>query len=132
MKETELQEVLKFWFGPDPNNLFNQELWFKLSPKTDFVITQKFSSLLNLIERIEIDNFLNDEKNLLAILIVLHQFTRFIRRGHSEMFGNDSKALTVAKILIGCDKKMLYLSHIEKYFVYLALLDSEKILRKLK
>ena len=35
-----LEDALKFWFGADPEIINNQELWFKISLKTDSLITE--------------------------------------------------------------------------------------------
>ncbi len=123
----DLNEVLIFWFGSNPELITNQELWFRISSKTDKLITEKFSSLLSSIERLEPSQYPTGEKDLLAILIVLHQFTRFINRGQASMFNNDPKAIGVANTLLGSENIADILSPIERYFVFLVLLESEDL-----
>lgn len=118
-------DILQFWFGKDQNAIKNQELWFKISAKTDALITEKFSSLLTAAEQNELNWSSNSNKDLLAKVILLSQFTRFIHRGSVKMFQNDTQATKIANELIATE--MSDLTSIEKYFVYLTLLNCEDI-----
>ncbi len=87
------QTVLDFWFGKDPSQITNQQLWFKIEQKRDDLIKQKFGAYLAAAETGDLEHWEAEKKSSLALIIVLDQFSRFVYRGTAKMFSNSSNRL---------------------------------------
>ena len=91
----ELKAVLNYWF---PDELYH-EYWFDGSQ--DEYIKNNFYKTLAEFEIINLDLDLDYSTNdLLAIIIVLDQFSRNIYRDTSDIYKNDKKAFELAEYLI--------------------------------
>lgn len=121
------KEVLEFWFGRDPQKLTKQYLWFKQDSKKITQIKERFSDILTRAEKNELDSWCSESKSTLALIIILNQFTRCIHWGQREMFSNEPKALKLATDLIKDTASFNQLTCIEKYFVYVVLLNVEEL-----
>ncbi|CAF0841622.1 unnamed protein product [Brachionus calyciflorus] len=125
-------KILKFWFGENldslnqPNYKHKPELWFKLKYETDQIIKHEFSEWLSKAENDQLNDWLQNPREKLAIIILLDQFSRNIYRGTSDMFKNDEKCLKIASDMIE-NNELESLSLIEKFFVYLPLLHYEDL-----
>lgn len=121
------KEILEFWFGKDPEKLTNQALWFKLDNKKLTLIEEKFSDILTRAENNALSSWCSEAKSKLALVILLSQMTRFIHWGKVEMFSNDTEALRLATELIKHTTEFNRFTCIEKYFVYIVLLNVEDL-----
>lgn len=93
------QTVLDFWFPIQPDcdqaTLVRQwQRWFR--GDADAEIIARFSPLLEQAIRGELDEWTNEARSRLALIIVLDQFSRTIYRGTAEAFAQDSKACALA------------------------------------
>jgi uncharacterized protein (DUF924 family) len=120
-------DILNFWFGTNPHSLTNQALWFKADSQKLDLIKEKFIETLNRAENNGLSSWCSEARHQLALLIVLGQFTRFIHWGTAQMFSNDKEALRLAKDLLQDTERFNRLTSIEKYFVFIVLLNVEDL-----
>lgn len=115
------QEILDFWFKE------NADKWFEKSDAFDQKIKEKFSEVHRELMSGMHQDWKSDPQSMLAMIIVLDQFSRNMFRGRKESFASDELAKTLAEEAIekGFDKK---LSLIERVFLYLPFEHSESIL----
>ena len=96
-----LSQVLEYWLGAElPSNasaLSRKALWFTKSEDTDEEIRHLFGGLLQEALAGKLDGEAAEQPlGLLAVLIVLDQFTRNAYRGTPKSFAGDAKALQLA------------------------------------
>ena len=102
-----LSQVLEYWLGAElPTNesaLARKALWFTKSEETDEEIRHLFGGLLQeaLLGKLDAEA-MESPLGLLAVLIVLDQFTRNAYRGTPKSFAGDKRALELA--LKGIDR----------------------------
>lgn len=116
----EYQRILNFWFEE------SKDKWFLKSPEFDNQIREEFLPIYNDIKAGKKSDWEKEPKSLLAMIIVLDQFSRNMFRGKPESFALDHTALILAKKarLQGFDQK---LSAMEKIFLYLPFEHSENL-----
>ena len=128
-------EVLKFWFGLEP------ERWWKADPELDDEIRRRFlklwseqrelpvASFLDLWSdrhRLPVSSFTGDPLSALAAVILFDQFPRNMFRGHAEQFATDPLALGVAAAAV--DAKLDdQLEPAERGFLYMPFQHSEDL-----
>ncbi len=95
-----LGSILQFWFGDlDDDGLCAPEqnaLWFKSSVETDELIRDKFGELVDRAIAGKLDHWQETDEGLVALLLLLDQFTRNIFRDTPQAFSGDNKALDLA------------------------------------
>lgn len=96
-----LSQVLEYWLGAEfPTNesaLSRQALWFSKSEETDEEIRHLFGALLQEALAGKLDGEAMEQPlGLLAVLIVLDQFTRNAYRCTPKSFAGDAKAVQLA------------------------------------
>jgi uncharacterized protein (DUF924 family) len=84
-------DVLKFWFGLDP------EQWWAGSPDLDEQIRDRFLKLWKEKRQLPPDSFLGDPLTAIAGVILFDQFPRNMFRGHADQFSTDPLALAIAR-----------------------------------
>jgi uncharacterized protein (DUF924 family) len=117
----EAQAVLDFWFGESI-----KPKWFAKDKKLDDFITERFSNIREKAIVGALDDWLQIPEELLALVIILDQFSRNIFRGSPESFDADSEALEIAKHAI--EYKMdQTLNTNQKMFLYIPFMHSEEL-----
>ena len=113
-------DVLKFWFGLDP------EQWWNGGPELDLRIRQDFLKLWSEKQQLPVDAFLTDPLTALAATILFDQFPRNMFRGHADAYATDTNALAIAKRAVdrGLDEE---LAPEERKFLYMPFMHSEKL-----
>ena len=113
-------EVLKFWFGLEP------EQWWSGPPELDHRIRQQFLKLWAEKRQLPADRFLDDPLTALAAVILFDQFPRNMFRGHADQFATDHLALAIAAAAIdkGFDEQ---LAPNERAFLYIPFEHSEDL-----
>jgi len=122
------QEILDFWFG----ELFadgicqkeKKDKWWKKNQEFDELIKNKFGDeVIKAIEG-EYTDWENTPEDMLALIILLDQFTRNIYRGKKEMYAGDKRAQELAfkAIAQGFDRE---LSLAKRQFIYMPLMHAE-------
>ena len=129
-----LSQVLEYWLGAEfPDNasaLTRQQLWFTKSETTDEEIGKLFGGLLQEALMGKLDGeALEQPLGMLAVLIVLDQFTRNAYRGTAKSFAGDERALALAlkAIDLGWDTDES-IPTVARIFMYLPLEHSEDLL----
>lgn len=118
-ENTQLNEVLEFWFGE-----LSEKDWFTKSDEVDKKIVERFSELHKEVVAGEYWKYRTSGKSLLAEIIVLDQFSRNMFREDARAFAQDSLALALSQQAIanGFDVGMTI---DERMFLYLPFMHSE-------
>ena len=128
------QEVLDFWFGPDPLSPAHfsdrLHLWFggddppELIAERDALVTSRFRTLMDEAASGALDHWAGSPHRLLALVLLLDQFPRHVYRGRARAYAQDSRALafTLHALTTGADAA---LSLAERLFLYLPLQHAE-------
>lgn len=97
------REVLDFWFG-EPGSAGHGKSraeWFRKDPTFDGEIRRRFLALHAAAALGECDHWRDDPGSLLALVIVLDQYSRNLYRDDPRAFSQDAKALECAQLMIG-------------------------------
>jgi len=116
----EARAVLAFWFGEpgSPEHLQPREAWFRRDPAFDEEIRRRFLALHAAAALGERDRWREAPESLLALVIVLDQFSRNLYRGDARAFSQDAQALAAAELALarGWDRVR---APVERQFLYL-------------
>ena len=93
MKQTQFSaaEIVQFWIDAGPSR------WFKKDTAFDDEFRARFAAEHEAAASGGLDEWMNNAKGALALLILLDQYPRNSFRGSARMFATDGKALAVAK-----------------------------------
>ena len=113
-------DVLRFWFGLEP------EQWWNGGPELDERIRRQFLKLWEEKRQLPVDLFLDDPLTAVAGVILFDQFPRNMFRGAADAYSTDQLALGIAKQAVarGLDKR---LAPDERKFLYMPFQHSEKL-----
>ena len=128
-----LSQVLEYWLGAElPTNdsaWARKDLWFTKREETDEEIRRLFGAVLQeaLAGRLDAEA-LEQPLGMLAVLIVLDQFTRNAYRGTPKSFAGDARALQLARQAIdrGWDTDEA-IPPLARIFMYLPLEHAEDL-----
>lgn len=119
-------DVLDFWFGPlDVRGRARAE-WFRKDAAFDAQIRSRFGATLAAAAARELEAWRASAESMLALVVVLDQFSRNIHRGEARAFAQDDYARECAEEAIerGDDLGML---PVERQFLYLPFEHSERL-----
>ena len=124
-------EILRFWFGDlddqtplDKNPLVKR--WFTKNENFDREIFKRFKDILERAGKNEFQDWEQDAKGRLALVILFDQFPRNMYRNNPQMFTYDSLALNLT--LRTMYKKIDQGLHlVERVFLYMPLQHAEDI-----
>ena len=128
------QEVLDFWFGPDPLSPAHfaerLHLWFggddppDVIAERDELVTRRFRPWMDEAASGALDHWAGSPHRLLALVLLLDQFPRHVYRGRTRAYAQDSRALafTLHALTTGADAA---LTLAERLFLYLPLQHAE-------
>jgi uncharacterized protein (DUF924 family) len=121
-------EILDFWFGArgSPERGTVRAVWFRKDPGFDEEIRKRFVSLHAQAARGELDEWHDKPESLLALVIVLDQFSRNLYRDDPRGWSQDERALAFAKLALarGNDARI---GPIERLFLYMPFEHSEDL-----
>jgi uncharacterized protein (DUF924 family) len=124
----EAAAVLEFWFGAPGSTAHGKSRreWFAKDPVFDEEIRRRFLALHASAALGECDRWVATPRELLALVIVLDQFSRNLYRDDPRAFTQDERALSAARILVdkGWDAQ---LSPLERQFAYLPFEHAEDL-----
>jgi uncharacterized protein (DUF924 family) len=124
----EAAAVLAFWFGEpgSPEHGKSRAAWFAKDAAFDAQIRQRFLALHASAALGERDRWRGSPDTLLALVIVLDQFSRNLHRDDARAFSQDAAALAAAQEMIarGWDRGLL---PVERQFVYLPFEHAEDL-----
>ncbi len=122
------KDVLDFWFGDQPDDAAvanqQQSTWWSKNPDIDKMIALKFSQSLEEAGAGDLSDWEDSAQGLLALIILVDQFSRNIYRGDPRCFSRDHLARRWCRMLIDSDMDQ-DLRPIERVFAYLPLEHSE-------
>ena len=115
------EEVLSFWFEES-----SPKDWFSKNDDFDKKIKQRFEKVYNLAINGRLDNWKEEAKSCLALIIVLDQFSRNLFRNDKRAYAQDKKSIELTKYALekGFDKE---LEGSEKTFLIMPLMHSEEL-----
>jgi uncharacterized protein (DUF924 family) len=127
-----IQRILDYWFGgiddktvlgPDSEIV---QRWFKGNEQTDEEIRQLFSSDLIKARKGKYEQWQDTAEGMLALIILLDQFSRNIYRDSVKAYDTDLKALECCLLSIKSqfDRKLQF---IQRQFMYMPLMHSENL-----
>ncbi len=126
----QINQILGFWFGTetDDSKIIGKqsELWWGKDAYTDDNIKKQFEVIYKSALNNELDDWLQNIKGQLALIILLDQFSRVIHRNTSDAFAHDNKALAISLEGINNNTDQ-ELRPIERVFYYMPLEHSEDI-----
>lgn len=125
-----ITDIHDFWFGelagdgmPDPAQ---DKLWFTKRPETDALITERYGELLSQAASGALDHWAKTDHGLMALVLLLDQFSRNIHRDSPAAFAADDKALALALAAINAGRDAS-LPLIHRVFLYLPLEHAEDL-----
>ena len=126
----EITDIHQFWFGPLDHRGFaapdRHPLWFSANPHTDADVAVRFGTLVDRAVAGELDHWAASDNGVIALVLLLDQFTRNIHRGTPRAFSGDARALDIARrVLAGGRHRTLPAIH--RVFLYLPLEHSEEL-----
>jgi uncharacterized protein (DUF924 family) len=116
------EDVLAFWFG-EPRGKARPE-WFRKDPAFDEEIRRRYGQLHAAASRRELDHWRPSPEPMLALVIVLDQFSRNLHRNDARAFAQDELALECAKEATARGDDLALLP-VERQFLYLPFEHSE-------
>jgi uncharacterized protein (DUF924 family) len=117
-------EVLAFWFGEVAGP--SRAEWFRKDSAFDAQIRSRFGRLHEAASRRQLEDWRAAPEPMLALVIVLDQFSRNLYRGDVRAFAQDAHALECAREALarGDDAGLL---PVQRQFLYLPLEHSEDL-----
>jgi uncharacterized protein (DUF924 family) len=120
----EPRDVLDFWFGPQPGSARAE--WFRKDAAFDEEIRRRFGELHAAAARRELEAWRQSPEPMLALVVLLDQFSRNLFRGDARAFAQDAHALECARQAIA-RKDDLGLLPVQRQFLYLPYEHSENL-----
>ncbi len=126
----EVQNILDFWFGslqcPTDIHQDKASMWFGDGAAYDQLIKEKFYSLHKQACRGDLKDWELEAHSMLALIIMLDQFSRHIYRNQARSFAQDQQAIALVQqgIQKNLDKELFF---IQRKFFYMPLMHAEDI-----
>jgi len=96
-----IKQIHDFWFGPlDEQGMSEADrhgLWFKATDSTDRRCREQFGQLVASALEGELTDWANSDPGVIALILLLDQFTRNIYRGTPQAFAGDERAVALAQ-----------------------------------
>lgn len=125
-----IDDIHQYWFGPlddaGMSNTSQQKLWFQSTAEDDEVCQIRFAPLVADAVAGELQDWPASDRGLVALILVLDQFTRTIYRGTPQAFSGDPRALALAQHCIAHGHHQR-LPAIHQVFLFLPLEHSENL-----
>lgn len=124
----EARDVLDFWFGAPGSQMHGRSRpeWFRKDAAFDDEIRRRFSALHAAAALGERERWRESPDSLLALIVVLDQFSRNLYRDDPRAFSQDAHALGAAQQMIanGWDRDRL---PVERMFAYVPFEHAEDL-----
>ncbi|HUQ29644.1 MAG TPA: DUF924 family protein [Usitatibacter sp.] len=121
-RPTQPTEVLDFWFGA-PRGTQRPE-WFRKDDRFDEEIRRRFGEVHHAAARGALDHWRQDRESMLALIVVLDQFSRNLYRNDPRAFAQDARARECTREALARGDDAVSLP-VERQFLYLPLEHSE-------
>jgi len=119
-------DVLDFWFGPRDARGAVRPDWFRKDDAFDAEIRRHFGELHARASRRELEAWRSSVEPMLALVVVLDQFSRNLYRGDARAFAQDAHARECAREALARGDD-LGLKPVERQFLYLPFEHSESL-----
>ena len=123
-----IDDIHDYWFGPlDDAGMAEpakDKLWFQSTPEDDEVCRTRFGPLVREAVNGGLEDWAESDRGLVALVLVLDQFTRTVYRGGPEAFSGDARALALSQHCIAHGHHQR-LPAIHQVFLYLPLEHAE-------
>jgi len=122
----EAREVLDFWFGTGEARAKARPEWYRKDPVFDEAIRSRFGALHAAAALGELDRWRAQPDTMVALVVILDQFSRNLYRDDPRAFSQDEYALRCAREALarGDEAK---LSPVERQFLYMPFEHSERL-----
>jgi uncharacterized protein (DUF924 family) len=122
------QAVLDFWFLPeaDPGHGAARPQWFRKDAAFDAEIRARFGALHASAAGGAFEAWGEAPRSMLALIVVLDQFSRNLHRDGASAFAQDARALACARRAIEMEWDLV-LRPVERQFCYLPFEHSENL-----
>ena len=117
-------DVLEFWFGVPPGK--SRAEWFRKDDAFDAGIRERFGALHEAASRRELEHWRVARDSMVALVVVLDQFSRNLHRGSARAFEQDAHARECAREALGRGDDARCLP-VERLFLYLPFEHSEDV-----
>jgi uncharacterized protein (DUF924 family) len=126
VSDTRFSDVLDFWFGPPQARGKARPEWFRKDERFDAEIRRLFVALHASAALGEREAWRGAPPSMLALVIVLDQFSRNLYRGDARAFAQDAHALACSResLARGDDAA---LPPLERQFLYMPFEHSEDL-----
>ncbi|TDG12934.1 DUF924 domain-containing protein [Seongchinamella unica] len=99
--QPDIAQIHDFWFGPLTDEGMcaadRHDLWFRASDSTDRLCRDRFGLLVTSALEGQLADWPDSDPGLIALVLLLDQFTRNIYRGTPQAFAGDERALALAQ-----------------------------------
>jgi uncharacterized protein (DUF924 family) len=122
------ESVLDFWFAPEPGakvGTFRLQ-WFIPDPTFDRLCSERFLTSYEDAAQGRLDDWRNEPRSCLALILLLDQFPRNMFRGMAQAFATDAKARELSHHAVACGYDREF-SPLKRMFFYLPLEHSENL-----
>jgi uncharacterized protein (DUF924 family) len=121
-------EVLDFWFGREGEPGYGEfrEAWFTKDPEFDQRVRDRFEALHQAAAAGELDDWKEEARSCLALVILLDQLPRNMYRGDPRSYATDYKAQETAEHAVdrAFDRE---LPAFQRMFLYMPFMHSEDL-----
>lgn len=124
--DTTFRDVLDFWFGPPGLRGKSRPEWFRKDEAFDAEIRRRFLALHACAALGEREGWRAEPHPMLALVIVLDQFSRNLYRGDARAFAQDGHALACAREALARGD-VAGLLPVERQFLYVPFEHSEHL-----
>ncbi len=126
----DIASIHQFWFGALDEAGFaapeQHQLWFNASAQTDAAVGARFKEQVTRALAGKLDHWAGHNDGLIALILLLDQFTRNIYRNTPEAFAGDGRAMELARQVIAANHHRT-LPAIHRVFLYLPLEHCEHL-----
>jgi uncharacterized protein (DUF924 family) len=120
------EAVLDFWFGPLAARGKARPEWFRKDDAFDAEIRRRFGALHRAAAVQSLEPWRASPEAMLALVVVLDQFSRNLFRGEARAFAQDAHARECAREALDRGDDLLLLP-VERQFLYLPFEHSEDL-----
>jgi uncharacterized protein (DUF924 family) len=125
---TSVDEVLDFWFGRESEPGYGEfrEAWFRKDPEFDREIRDRFETLHEEAAAGKLDDWKQEARSCLALVILLDQFPRNMFRGDPRSYATDHRAQEMSAYAVerAFDRE---LPEFQRTFLYMPFMHSENL-----
>ena len=120
------EQVLEFWFGGESRRGKARAKWFSKDDEFDAQMRERFGELHAKAARRELEGWRASPEPMLALVLLLDQFSRNLHRGDARAFAQDPHARECARQALERGDDLGFLP-VERQFLYMPFEHSEDL-----